>query len=381
MARRANFKPYLFPGGEYGKISRADRAQDFHSVNDEREGGKYKLSEHHKPYLAADDDEGHPPWEWSFPPIPDVDPPWDFPCYGCEPEPNPNNPNPCAADNTCTAMKVSGPTDVECDETYTFTTFYVLNGCDLIYAFDMNWEVSCGEIVGIGAYMSWRAPKTCPPPDKCRICVNPSGYTCKDCITVNCTCADCCEAFTLTGSDTVAPGATWTGTISPACPDATCSVSSNSGCTLTCSVNAAGSQVEVPTGGSDCGGFVVTVSYSKAGCTSRSATKGVRITGGSWNDKGWCDTHPDYGTGCTEDFNAGCASTSQNQAYIEVDGITRLGWSSGSTMDWFMQCREWNEGGCDACATPTGSCPQAGDDSCATGVDGIFRVWEYDCSC
>lgn len=104
---------------------------------------------------------------------------------------------------------------------------------------------------------------------------------------VDCRC--CCEEFTLTGDDTVGNGlgATWTGTISPACPGATAEVTSNSGCDLTAIVNGAGSQVLVNTTGA-CGQMIVTVTGPDGNCTAYSDSKGVRIAGGSWGNWTLC---------------------------------------------------------------------------------------------
>lgn len=104
---------------------------------------------------------------------------------------------------------------------------------------------------------------------------------------------DCCDAFSLTGSNTINPGGSWIGTISPPCPGAACEVVSNSGCSITCIVDEAGSQVEVIPDPNDCGSFTVTVTEEGDigdGCSAHSASKTVRINntgqGGSWTTVG-----------------------------------------------------------------------------------------------
>jgi hypothetical protein len=122
-------------------------------------------------------------------------------------------------------------------------------------------------------------------PDTARFLDDP-GYVDVDVAIVDCRC--CCEAFTLTGNDTVNAGNTWTGTIDPACPGATATVVANSSnCTFTGVVNGAGSQVTVDVGAGDCGGFTVTVTEGSSDCSGESASFGVRIlgNGGAWANK------------------------------------------------------------------------------------------------
>lgn len=123
------------------------------------------------------------------------------------------------------------------------------------------------------------------------------GVTCCLEVIVDC----CCLDFTLTGDDTVNPSATWTGTIDPACPGATCEVTSNSGCTLSCAVNEEGTQVTVTPGAEDCGSFTVTVN----GLCDESASFGVRINNvgqsaehrGTWQTVASC-TQGDFAADC-----------------------------------------------------------------------------------
>lgn len=104
---------------------------------------------------------------------------------------------------------------------------------------------------------------------------------------------DWCGEISISGPATVNPGTNWVGTIEPAAPDVTCSVSSNSGCTMPCSVNEAGSQVTAQIGPNNCGSFTVTITKAASGpCPESSASTQVRINntgqGGEWILVGSC---------------------------------------------------------------------------------------------
>lgn len=99
-------------------------------------------------------------------------------------------------------------------------------------------------------------------------------------------CQECCDETELTGSATVNPGSVWTGTVSPACPGAECSVTSNSSCTgFSCVINGSGSQVTVAVPDDACGSFTVTVTDHEDEC-GNSTSMGVKINntgqGGRW---------------------------------------------------------------------------------------------------
>lgn len=94
-----------------------------------------------------------------------------------------------------------------------------------------------------------------------------------------------CIEIGLGGADTVDAGNNWVGTIDSGSPGVTCSVSSNSGCSIGCSVSVDGSSVTVPVASNQCGSFTVTLTKAASGgCPESSASKDVRITGqgGRW---------------------------------------------------------------------------------------------------
>lgn len=291
MSRRGEFKPYLFPDEPYMKISYSDSFQDFSAKNTDEHNEQYRPSEFHKPYKWPDSP-GHPSWEWVWPIIPDIDPTCmelgNCPCIGdCNPDtcnPLVENCGGCTMDDTCHFCGVIGPGLVECGEKYIFTTSYFLEGCQILLDFLVVWKPGAGEMLGIGAYATWKAPDDCEPGEKFDICVGcPLG--CNGCRTVTCTC--CCECpedgCELTGSDTVAPGGTWVGTLDPCCkswskptidsrignddPSSTSGTISSDGCTVTVQVAA-----------DACGSFTVSLSDD----CGNTASKEVRVTSGLW---------------------------------------------------------------------------------------------------
>lgn len=171
-------------------------------------------------------------------------------------------------------------------------------------------------------------------------------------------CLDCCEDFEITGAATVNPGATWTGTISPACPGATCEVSSNSGCSLSCSVNGAGSQVTVTPGASDCGSFTVTVSDGTGDACSASASAVVRINntgqGGAWSI-----VQSNLGGGC-QGANCTFGSYTYNHSPITNEQY-KYGLGINCQNDWTQKCYGV-EGCADDGTPPPGSSPESCDD-------------------
>jgi hypothetical protein len=125
--------------------------------------------------------------------------------------------------------------------------------------------------------------------------------------------ADWCGEISISGPATVNPGTDWVGTIAAANPYATCSVSSNSGCSLGCYVSADGTEVIAPVGPNHCGSFTVTVTQpASGGCPELTASKAVRINntgqGGSWQ------AYPDGNGSC-------CSSTTGHCSCNGVGGI------------------------------------------------------------
>ena len=193
---------------------------------------------------------------------------------------------------------------------------------------------------------------------------------------LNCRC--CCESISLTGASTVNPGNTWTGTITPACPGATCEVVSNSGCSLSCNVNASGSQVTVGTAGTDCGGFTVTVTdEGSAECTATDS-KFVRITGGSWQlDQSSGSLGMD---GCQSSCVVGGGVTNYS-TYCFIDEYKYGGFSVANPCEGTVvtQCR-----GPVDCTDPSGTDICNWGKTCAGGTPcTYFGFWRCDwtCSC
>lgn len=206
-------------------------------------------------------------------------------------------------------------------------------------------------------------------------------------------CLDCCDEMTLTGDDTVNPGSTWTGTISPSCGDLECSVVSNSGCSLSCNVLAGGAQVTVAVGANDCGSFTVTVTDVTDDSCVETASKTVRINntgqGGAW-------VNIDFFAGvntCRNDCGGDPMRTSTDGFTQNcIDGKYRVGaWNSaiGNMSCW---CCYACDTGCsaddphpDKCATICLDCPAT--DWCGE-CTGTYRgnyttwgLWEWKCTC
>ncbi len=171
---------------------------------------------------------------------------------------------------------------------------------------------------------------------------------------VDCVGDECCD-FIVTGADTVNAGSQWTGTVSPSCPGATCSVVSNSGCALSCSISPAGSQVTVTPGGGDCGSFIVTVTDNAAGC-SGSASKNVRINGGGAS---WQSIHACPPSASCSDLN--CATNTGAEQNISqcIDSATGFKWGGGPICQFntiSLVCRGCTETGCPAAANEYPTC-------------------------
>lgn len=275
-------KPYLLGEMDYLKTYKIKTWED----GDPTRQDDSEYSEFQKPYHYDEDEpEDYAWWEWTWPnptwpPIPPVTTP-DVPV------------GPCSVDEDCVFAKIIGSGTMQCGQCRMYSQFHYYIGCTSApwWAAFGSWKLTGGNgdchIQSQGPVMATVCCSSVASTQTITLTYEgPLG--CVDSMNIVVTCEECCEEFTLTGNNTVNPGATWTGTISPACPSAECSVVSNSGCTLTCTVNGTGSQVTVTPGGSDCGSFTVTVTDASVGeeCTSE-ATKEVRINntgqGGSWD--------------------------------------------------------------------------------------------------
>jgi hypothetical protein len=191
---------------------------------------------------------------------------------------------------------------------------------------------------------------------------------------------DWCGEISISSPATVNPGTDWNGTISPADLDTTCSVSSNSGCSLGCYVSADGSEVIVPVGPNHCGSFTVTITQpASGGCPEGSATKAVRIKntgqGGAWELIYQCNGN------CSGPDTRGCYNTNTVGTVIDDNGYA---W-------WWTNCKCFlNPPGtqCDTdfangiCSSGWGSpCPPSGweglrDYFCC----GDIRKYEWKCN-
>jgi hypothetical protein len=186
----------------------------------------------------------------------------------------------------------------------------------------------------------------------------------------------------LPGEDTVDPGTDWNGIISPADPYATCSVSSNSGCSLECYVSADGSEVIVPVGPNHCGSFTVTITQpASGGCPESSASKDVRITGqgGGWSATHCCSDADYCGSCCgtTEEFEA-CTEGNVWHDPIEVDASMILAGRNSITDKWATICRSHVDRTCAGIGDVT--CPYGGNEDCDDPTYGYY-IWEWKCSC
>ena len=271
------WKPYIFEGREYFE---ARKIQSWEDIVNQYPGVQIPRSELNKPYLW----ENYQVDEWSWP---GWDPPnlwWpELPPWLWDP---PGGGNPCEADDECKYLGIVGDTEADCEEELWYKNVLVWIGCTLPPGIIVGWSATCGEILSVSAIGArWKAPEW---PATCTICA--VGPGCESCIDVTVTCPDCCEQFTLSGPDTVAAGNNWVATISPACPGLNCTdhvtVVSNSGCTgLTCSINAAGSQLTIGGTSGKCGQIDVTITKPQPGCDPDPvvASDSFRITGaGTW---------------------------------------------------------------------------------------------------
>lgn len=272
-------KFYISDDREYLELM---RKESFEEQNMKMYEDTIPYSEFHKPYHY--EDEEYPWWEWTFPdyPFPDL-PPTDG-----DIEPS----SPCSMDGDCKWAKIFGTDSINvCGTNYMYSQMHYWEGCSVApwWAAYGSWalEEKPGgvELISSSPVMATIHVDETASTGIARLCYyGPLG--CSDCKNIRITCDECCEDFTLTGASTVDPGSQWTGTIDPACPGAKCWVVSNSGCTITCQVNEAGSQVTATPGASDCGSFKVTVYDDVFGCDQNNAEKWVRINdtgqGGGW---------------------------------------------------------------------------------------------------
>lgn len=190
----------------------------------------------------------------------------------------------------------------------------------------------------------------------------------------------------VTGEEAVNPGTDWVGTIQPAAPNALCSASSNSGCTLECYVSADGSEVIVPLEPNQCGSFTVTVTRDSPDCGASTASKTVRINntgqGGSWTVidcfQGGCPSWPPGPciNNCTG-YNMPCPGTP-----AIYNGKYKIGGGGSCTYAATYQYRGCPGTGCDSGQSgtpdPGGFCPTGELESTICYAS---PRWDTVCSC
>lgn len=213
------------------------------------------------------------------------------------------------------------------------------------------------------------------------VCVN-SGYTedtrrtriyCSNEVEVQC----CCEEFELTGNNTAGQNDTWTGTITPACPGATCDVTAGGGGDdedYSCEVSEDGSEVYVTTSSDACAYFTVTVTAPSRGgnCTQYTASKGVRISAGSQ----WCSlcgVGPDCGTVWCTDTGVFIICGEGDEGPIAVGGNVAC---SSTTTKLCADSAACDYGEC--CTGASCSCPgyPQADKPCWS----LYVIYEWQCS-
>ena len=299
-------RPYIYEDREWLEIATIQEKQDVQS-------DEVPLSELDQPYqFGNDEDDTYQSYETDSP---GCCGPWGPPGLP-PPDPIPQPENPCDSGDGCNFVVILGPDKVECDEEVWFRSLHVVYGCDPASFEDafLIWEASAGEILnpgetGLGVGMRWKAPSCCDG-QIVRITATAQSGDCQDEHFVELDCAACCEQFEIVGPDTVNAGSTWAGSITPPCPGAECTVSSNAGCPMTCTVNPDGSTVSVPVGAKNCGSFTVTVTEDTStpqkqedNCPGESASKTVRINDNSgWIACGSCSFFLCNGPFCSCDF-------------------------------------------------------------------------------
>ena len=246
-------RPYVYQDREWLEISRIREKIDVQS-------DEIPLSEFDQPYRYNNlDDDTYPSYETDYPDLP-----WPGP--GPWPDPVPI-PGPCDQEGGCNFVTIANvPETVECDDEYHFQSLHVVYGCEPATFEDafLVWSIDAGEILnpgktGLGTGMRWKATGVSDG-QTVTVCVQSIDGSCSDCRSFKITCSVCCSVdMEIVGPDTANPSTVWGGAIVPPCPGATCTVSNNSGCPMTCSVNPDGSTVTVGVGAKNCGSFSVTV--------------------------------------------------------------------------------------------------------------------------
>lgn len=367
-------KPYIFEKLEWLEIaSREDWINDKTNPDD-----LAQYSELQRPYAQPEGEDTYQGYEWTWPDI-------NFPDIPPIVTPDPGEPSPCTIDEDCVWAGIIGPDSMECDECFTWSQAHLYYGCDIApwWAAFGTWTLDSaddecfllfsGPVMATVCCSSVAATQT--------LTLSYQGpLNCYGSVEIIVECGECCAEFTLSGASTVAPGSTWTGTISPACPGASCTVISNSGCSLDCTVNEAGSQVTVDTDAGDCGGFTIIVTDETTGeCTANSDSMFVKITGGVWthdqssSDLGLrgCDTGTCPGQGGnTAKYNDFCYSGAYKYGGWEVVGLACEG-------NWGYWCYGTGECSADGSQPPC----MSKSDTCGDCIAWSWWRCVYECSC
>jgi len=300
-------RPYIYEDREWLEIANIRERQDV-------QPDEVPRSELDKPWrFNNDEDDTYPTYEDDFLPCPTCGP-WCPPCPDPDPVPIPG---PCNQETKCGFVDlVDVPEEVECGDEYWFRTLHSVAGCDPASFGDifLTWSIDAGEILSIdGLGMKWKAPECCDG-QTVTVCVSSADGSCSSCRSFKLACLACCEEFEIVGADTVNAGSTWGGAITPPCPGAECTVSSNSGCPMECSVNPDGSSVTVGVNAKACGSFTVTVTEDTStpqkqedNCSGESASTSVRINGngGYWKTCGSCSYFLCNGPFCSCTYESG----------------------------------------------------------------------------
>ena len=297
-------RPYIYQDREWLEIAQIQEKQDV-------QGDEVPLSEVDQPYrFAEEDDDFYGNYEWDY-----VIPPYPGPGPGPDPVPIPG---PCNQETKCGFVTlVDVPETIECEEEYWFRTIHSVAGCESASFEDafLSWSLTGpGELIPQAVGAKYIAPENNDGAEV-TVCVSSVDGSCSDCRTFTIDCAVCCEQFEIVGADTVNANSTWQGAIDPPCPGATCTVSSNAGCPMTCEVNTSGTVVSVPVGIKNCGSFTVSVTEDVStpqkiedNCTAKTASKTVRINDNSgWILCGGSSFFLCNGPFCSCDFIAGQA--------------------------------------------------------------------------
>ena len=206
-------------------------------------------------------------------------------------------------------------------------------------------------------------------------------------------CAGCCDPFTITGSGTVNPGSTWTGTVDPCCPDLTSDhVTVTADCvTATVSVTSDGCSVYVTPDTDSCGTFTVEVTLPASGdCPEITTSIMVRVNntgqGGTW---AYDQSSTDLGlSGCLA-CNCGGGVTNYG-TYCDI-GAYRYGGYNATPGQYCTgtvtaQCRGIGTGACNPCGGSWGTniCGWSHGGCNPSNADCLKWSWwrcNWECSC